>query len=129
MDFQKLYEPYKTKDAPDVAEQLKWLLKQGIPQHIIDQAMIKVYDEIERGKGFDSTEKHSATWVLWMYLLKTAKEIHSQELDVYVKNLETFHGKLRSKWNEDLKVIADLNQKRWPLWKKILLFRVERLFK
>ena len=124
MDFQKLYEPYVTKEAPLVTEQIKWLQKQGIPQHIIDQAMIKVYDEIERGKVFNAEGKHTSTWALWMYLQEIARGLQKKELEVYVKNLESFHENIRQKWNDDLNKLAELERKKWPLWKKILLLRI-----
>ena len=117
MDFTKLYEPYATKEAPDITGQIKWLQKE-VPQHIVDQAMLSVYTEISNGKVFEADEKHTATWHLWMYSKEVAQELLKKELEVYVKHLETFHttlsekidvewGKL-NKWQKIIQVIKGL---------------------
>jgi len=113
MDYNKLYEPYQTKEAPLVTDQVKWLQKNGFPQHIIDQSLVKVYDELDRGRKFEADEKHSATWHLWNYLREVARELHKVELEAYLKNLEAFQAKLRENWNEDLRAIARKNESWW----------------
>ena len=103
MNFQELYEPYATKEAPNVSDQIKWLQKQGFPQNIIDQALLVVYTELEKGKIFVS-DKHSSAWNLWMYIKGIATDLQKQELEIYVKNLEEFHSNLSDKidveWNK-----------------------------
>ena len=102
MNFEELYKPYVTVEAPDVTGQIKWLLKE-FPQHIIYQAMLSVYTEVEKGKALSASKDHTATWHLWMYLKDVAQEMHKQELTLYVKHLESFHTKLAEKidaeWN------------------------------
>jgi hypothetical protein len=100
MNFEELYKPYVTKDAPDITGQIKWLQKE-VPQHIVDQAMLSVYTEIQNGKTFEADEKHTATWHLWMYLQAMARELHKKELEVYVKHLESFHSTIADKIDSD----------------------------
>lgn len=103
MNFENLYAPYATKEAPNVGELIKWLLKNGIPQHIADQAMLSVFTAIQNGMEFKPSDKHSATWHLWTHTLKVARDFHDKELVVYVKKLEEFHSKLSeqidAEWN------------------------------
>jgi hypothetical protein len=111
MNFEELYKPYVTKDAPDITGQIKWLQKE-VPQHIVDQVMLSVYTEIANGKTFEADDKHTATWHLWMYLRDTARELHKKELEVYIKHLENFHA-----------TIADKIDSEWcklSKWKKIV---------
>jgi hypothetical protein len=103
MDFAELYKPYVTKEAPGPEDQITWLMKNGLPQHIVDQAMLKVYEEIRQGKVFEADEIHTATWNFWMYLRDVGRELHKQELNVYVKHLESFHQNLQDQMDGDWK--------------------------
>jgi urease accessory protein UreF len=114
MNFEELYKPYATKDAPDITGQIKWLQKE-VPQHIVDQAMLLVYTEISNGKTFEADEKHTATWHLWMYLQAVARELHKKELEVYVKHLETFHSTLSDKIDVEWKTLT-----KWQKIKQVL---------
>ena len=49
MDIEKLHEKFQDKDSPSIEGQVRWLQKQGFLQNHIDQAMIQVYGDIERG--------------------------------------------------------------------------------
>jgi hypothetical protein len=49
MDIKALHEPFSDNDSPTVEGQIRWLQKQGFAQHQIQQALIAVYSEIERG--------------------------------------------------------------------------------
>jgi hypothetical protein len=104
MDFKALHEPYKDEASPSVEVQIKWLKKLGIPDHVIDQAMITVYTEIEQ------KEKTFATGAeLNLYLRDTARRLHTEELGAYIKHLEKFEAKMRKKWSSKL-----------PWWKRML---------
>jgi len=50
MDIIKLHEDFKDDDSPSVEGQIRWLQKQGFLQNQIDQALITVYGDIERGE-------------------------------------------------------------------------------
>jgi len=98
MDFKKLHEKYKDEASPSVELQIRWLQRIGFQPHQIDQAMITVYGEIEHG---EKTFKNGSE--LNLYLKDTAIKIRSEEINVYITNLEKFEAKMRSKWDEDRK--------------------------
>ena len=98
MDFKKLHEKYKDEASPSVELQIRWLQRIGFQPHQIDQAMITVYGEIEHG---EKTFKNGNE--LNLYLKDTAVKIRSEEINVYITNLEKFEAKMRSKWDEDRK--------------------------
>jgi len=103
MDFEKLHEPYKDENSPSPELQVKWLRKFSIPDHVIDQAMITVYTEIEQ------KEKTFATGAeLNLYLKDVAKRLHTEELSAYIRHLEKFEAKMRKKWASKL-----------PWWKRM----------
>jgi uncharacterized protein (DUF2132 family) len=110
MDMKELHAKYKDENSPSVEGQVRWLQKQGFAQHQIEQAMIAVYTEIERGeKDFkDGLE-------LDQYLLEKAKIIRTQELADQVKKMESFVESIRNKAIEDYK-----KQQARPWYKKIL---------
>ena len=104
MDFKALHKPYKDENSLSPELQVKWLRKFGIPDHVIDQAMISVYTEIEQ------KEKTFATGAeLNLYLKDTAKKLHVEELGTYIRHLEKFEAKMRKKWSSKL-----------PWWKRML---------
>jgi hypothetical protein len=100
MDFAKLIEPYKENDRTPEG-QIKWLLGKGILRDKVDQAMLIVYDELERGKVFESGHE------LDRYLLEITEGLVKVDLDESVKKLETFFNSLlathKDKWQEELK--------------------------
>jgi len=108
MDFKKLHEQYKDESSPSVELQIRWLQRIGFQAHQIDQAMITVYGEIERGekKFFNGGE-------LNLYLKNIAVKIRSEEINVYIKNLEAFESKMRQKF-------IDEQKKTKPWYKRIL---------
>lgn len=106
MNFQELYQPYATKEAPSVSEQIQWLLKQGIPQNIIDQALVLVYTEIEKGKTFPNAKD------LWLYLKGIATDLQKKESEAYLKNLEKFQANLTDK--------IDLEWNKLTKWQKVV---------
>jgi len=104
MDFKKLHKRYKDEASPSVELQIRWLQRIGFQPHQVDQALITVYGEIERGeKTFKSGSE------LNLYLKETASKIRTEELNVYIKNLEAFEVKMRKKFQAEL-----------PWWKRIL---------
>ncbi len=101
MDFNKYHEPYKGEDSPSPEAQLKWLLRNQIPQDIASRAMLLVYGEIEQGKVFEATtvngKKRSAGWNLCQYLLKTAKDLYSAAMTAYLDSLANADEQRRQK--------------------------------
>ena len=105
MDFAKLCEPYK-ENGRTPQGQIKWLTSKGIPKDKIDQAMLVVYDEIDRGKIFENGHEFDR------YLLETAQGLHKASLDDEVQKLQRFFDGFKSKWGEDLtKLAQSMNQK------------------
>jgi hypothetical protein len=100
MDFKKLHERYKDDASPSVELQIRWLQKLGFQNHQIDQALITVYTEIERD---EKTFRDGAE--LNLYLRNTVAKIRTTEVDLYIKNLETFEAKMRKKWENEQKKI------------------------
>jgi hypothetical protein len=98
MDFKKLHERYKDDASPSVELQIRWLQRIGFQPHQIDQAMITVYTEIEQDK---KTFKDGSE--LNLYLKDVAVKVRSEELNVYITNLEKFEAKMRAKWEADQK--------------------------
>lgn len=95
MDIKKLHEPYKDQNSPSPELQLRWLKRLGYEPHVIDQAMLTVYTEIEQGRTFkDGAE-------LNFYLKTTAERARQAELSAYVVNLERFEAKLKAKWEAE----------------------------
>jgi len=93
MNLTELLAPY-SEPQPDgtplrtVEGQVKWLLSKSIPRSHIDQAVLSVYDEIERGKTFASGAD------LDHYLLEVATHLHKVELTDSVVKLEAFFNQL-----------------------------------
>ena len=104
MDFKKLHEKYKDEASPSVELQIRWLQRIGFQPHQVDQALITVYTEIEQGK---KTFKNGGE--LNLYLKDVAAKIRTEEIGVYINNLERFEAKMRKKFQAEL-----------PWWKKIL---------
>lgn len=113
MDFIQLHAKYKDDDSPSVEGQIRWLQKQGFVNHQIEQAMITVYSEIERG---EIDFKNGAE--LDHYLLERAKRIRTEELTEHIKKMEHFVNSLRQQAVEDYK-----KQQAKPWYKK--LFRMK----
>ncbi len=96
MDFNKLFEPYE-EGVRTIEAQVKWLLAKNIPRHHVDQAMLTVYDEIEKGKVFEGDEKFSAGYYLDRELLRVAQELHTSEVSDSIRKLEDFWNNLAAK--------------------------------
>lgn len=99
MDFKKLHEPYKDDASPSIELQIRWLQRLGFQPHQIDQAMITVYTEIEQKERTFANGGE-----LNLYLKDIAAKIRSDELNVYITNLENFEAKMRKTWEESRKV-------------------------
>ncbi len=112
MDYKKLLEPY-SENGRTVEGQVTWLTKKGIAKTYIDQAMIFVYDEVDRGKVYSNGHE------LDRALYDKAQELMKSDAEVNLKQLELFHDTLRKKWGEDLSKLLTM-VKKTPLWKKIL---------
>ena len=119
LNYQVLLKPY-SEDGRTPEGQIKWLAKKGIAQNVIDQAMLFVYDELSRGKVYKDGHE------LDRYLLGVAQSLVSNEIQATRENLERFHETLREAWNADLNKLVELDRKKWPLWKRILFFRLTK---
>jgi len=136
MDIKKIHEGFVKDKNFSVEGQIRWLQKAGFPQHQIEQAMITVYSELEKGaipkvwikgkekKYLTSSEKfleRESGWAsrniqnghdLDQYLLEIAKRIRTQELTVMIGKMEEFEAKMRKKWEEE-------ERKKKPWYKRI----------
>jgi len=95
MDFKALLQPYADPDPQGnpvrtIEGQIKWLNKKGIPRNLIDQAIWKVYDELDRGLKFESDDQSNAGHKLDQYLLKVSQEMQQSELSKQAQELEAF---------------------------------------
>lgn len=96
MEFKTLLEPYSDPDEKGeptrtIEGQIKWLERRyQIPRNIIDQAILKVYNELEEGLEFEATEIYTAGHELDHYLLKTAKDLQQEGLTKQAQELELF---------------------------------------
>jgi hypothetical protein len=107
MDLRILYQPYATGEAPNIESLMTWLAKNGLPQHNIDQALLQVFDAMDRGKmTFVKDVKHSSTWYLWQEVLAAGKALQEAETKLYADHLQSFHTKMRQAWSEDLIALA-----------------------
>ena len=109
MEFDKLLAPYSEDGMRTVAGQIKWLQGKGLPQDKIDQAILHVYDEMERGKTFKDGEE------LDHYLLECARTFHRNEYEAHARELETFFNTFKDQWRKELETPA----KGPSLWKRI----------
>jgi len=111
MDYKELLRPYSENGRTPEGQRL-WLNKKGIPPATIEQAMIFVYDEMDRGKKFDNGTE------LDHYLFAKAQEIMVAEAKIQISALEEFHQTLREKWGDDLQKMASVKVKP-GLWKRV----------
>jgi hypothetical protein len=94
MDFNKLIEPY-SENGRTISGQIKWLLKNGLPQDAIDYSMTVVYKNIESGHFFN--DGHD----LDQELLKVAKEHYAADLEESMKKrIGAISTQLDSDWNK-----------------------------
>ena len=96
MDFKNLLEPYCDLDASGspkrtIEGQIKWLTKRhGIERSAVDQAILKVFNELENGLKFEDDAESTAGHKLDQYLLNEAEDIQKSALDRQAKELELF---------------------------------------
>lgn len=119
MEFAKLLDPYAEKDrdgkpARTIEGQIKWLTKKGLPRDIIDQAIMKVFNELESGKQFQDDEDTTGGHKLDHYILQTAQDIQQSHLSKQVKELEAFMGKFKE---DAVKKYVEAQQE--STWKRI----------
>lgn len=96
MDIRKLHEPYKDQDSPSPELQVRWLKRLGFEGHVIDQAMLNTYTDIERGiKTFKNGAELNA------YIRDQAVQTRNEELSAYITKLEQFEAKLKAKWEAE----------------------------
>lgn len=113
MDFSKLLEPYADpmedgRPKRTVEAQIKWLIRKNIPKDIIDQAILKVFNELESGKEFENGHE------LDQHLLSVAQEMHQSHLSKQAKELEAFMNKFKENAVQEY-----IKQQRLSLWKRI----------
>lgn len=96
MDIRKLHERFKDKDSPSPELQIRWLKRLGFEPHIIDQAMLNTYTDIDRGiRNFKSGSELNA------YIRDMAIKVRDEELAAYINKLEQFEAKLKAKWEAE----------------------------
>ena len=120
MDFKTLLEPYAEPDPEGrprrtVEAQIKWLNRKGLPRNIIDQAILKVYNELERGMIFNDDEESTGGHKLDQHLLKTAHELQQAELSKQAKELEVFLTTFKQSAVEEY-----ANRHRASIWQRII---------
>ena len=108
--FEALHAKFRDQDSASPQGQIKWLLKQGIPANVVDEAMISVYEEVRGGKTFISGFEFD------QYLLKVAREFQKRELDDHLLKLENFYKGMRDKWQQEL--VAEKPKK--SLWQRLV---------
>jgi len=85
LNYDELIKPYEDPTPPGTTKrtpggQRIWLRRHGIPDQIIEEAMVAVYTELAAGRVFEGTEHHPAGYYLDRYLLQTAHEIMNGKL-------------------------------------------------
>lgn len=100
MNYEKLLEPYK-ENGRTAEGQVTWLLKKGLSKASIDQAMIEIYDGVERG------QKYLTGHELDRALFDRASALAKADVIASLGQLEIFHQSLRDKWGDDLMKIAE----------------------
>jgi len=94
MDLDALLKPYE-ENGRTIAGQIKWLLKNGIPQASIDYAMTAVYKRLEGGETFPAGHD------LDRELLRVAKENFESELSESIKRrIAEMESNLDADWNK-----------------------------
>jgi len=116
MDYEKLLEPY-VENGRTVVGQASWLLKKGIPKATVDQAMLYVYDELDRGKTYATGHE------LDRALFDKGMELLKEDVVISLKQLQDFHQKMRDKWGEDLSKLIPV--KKTALWKRIITLGIK----
>lgn len=120
MDFKTLLEPYCDLDASGspkrtVEGQIKWLTKRhGIERSAVDQAILKVFNELETGLTFEDDSESTAGHKLDQYLLKAAETIQQAALDKQTKELEVFMTTFKQSAVEEY-----VRAQRGSAWKRI----------
>jgi hypothetical protein len=109
--FEALHAKFRDQDSASPQGQIKWLLKQGIPANVVDEAMISVYEEIRGGKTFVSGFEFD------QYLLSVARGMQKKELDDHIIKLENFYKGMREKWDKELAAEQPVKK---PWYKRIL---------
>ena len=123
MDIKALLEGFTDLKDHSVEGQIRWLQKQGFTQDQIDQAILAVYFDIERGvlpnkwvRGNEvvyllpTDQRPNENWNgepisggndLDQYLLKVAKGIRTKELADKVAAIGVQVSKMKSQWEAD----------------------------
>lgn len=83
MDFEKLLEPYK-ENGRTIEKQIQWLTGKLIPRNFIDQAVLRVFGDLENGTTFTDGN------ALDQFLLKVARDLYTEEVSKQAKELESF---------------------------------------
>jgi hypothetical protein len=94
MDFDKLLEPYND-NGRTIAIQIKWLLKNGLPQDAVDYAMSNVYKRVEAGEIFENGHE------LDQELRRVAKDHYEADLaESMKKRVGAIEANLDADWNK-----------------------------
>lgn len=125
MDIKAIHAKFQDRPDHTIEGQMRWLEKQGFTRDQIDEAMLSVYFDLERGvipcKWNTGTEvvyfsgdtpKSGEHWEggpidnshdLDRYLLKVAKDIRTKEYSDKARRLGEQVAKMKSQWEADYK--------------------------
>jgi len=83
MDFKELLKPYE-ENGRTIEGILKWLISKGVARNFIDQAILRVFGDMENGTTFPDGN------ALDQFLLKVARDLEKDDLVKQAKELESF---------------------------------------
>jgi hypothetical protein len=123
IDFDKLLEPYSMHPGgiPHTKEAIvKWLTDKGIPLSHVHQAMLIVFDEIQRGRIFldelneDGSVRKPATFELDHEIQRKAVELHRAEVTDNLNKLQEAFNAVVSSHTEQ-SISEAINKMRKPI--------------
>lgn len=105
--YEELIKPYEDPTPPGKEKrtptgQREWLLKRGIPEPIVTEAMEAVYTEIASGRVFHAKEDHPSGYWLDRHLLNTARKIleGKQMAALVAQNYAQIDGYVARAWKD-----------------------------
>jgi len=107
LKYSDLIKPYEDPTPPGVDKrtpegQREWLLKRGIPEQIVNEAMESVYTDISSGRVFRGSDDHPSGYFLDRCLLETSRKIlRGKEMaKLSAQNYEQVDGYVARSWKD-----------------------------
>ena len=107
LTYDDLIKPYEEPTPPGtekrtVAGQREWLLKRGMPEGVVSEAMESVYTEIAAGREFSAADGHPAGYFLDRCLLETGRKIlrGKQMASLAAQNYAQIDGYVSRSWRD-----------------------------